>query len=232
MNVDLNKKVEETTELLNDAKSKLNLQNHLMQKGYEDYQGKLVSKNTTINQLESSLKEANSELKNEIHLTKSLKEKNAEKDTLIEGLERLNLEVKSELEKTKQDIQMLENQNEIHLTNSLKEKNAEKDTMIEGLERSNVKVKSELEKTKLDIQMLENQLKTCRNNLIDLNAGSRAQLKHKIKELENSNVEFKFKEFKWNKTKQDHLSEVAFNDNKIKDLEIQMKTLKEELKVA
>ena len=115
---------------------------------------------------------------------------------------------------------------------SLKETNAEKDTIIEELERSNVKVNSELEKTKLDVQMLENQLKTCQNNLKDLNAGSRPQLKKKIKDLENLNVEFKFKEFKWNKTKQDHLSEVASNKNKIKDLEMQMKTLEDDLKVA
>ena len=96
--------------------------------------------------------------------------------------------------------------NEIHLRNSLQETNAEKDTMIEGLEKSNVKVKSELEKAKQDIQMLEDQLKT----------GSKAQLKSKIEELEDSNVESQLS----------HLSEVSSKNDKIKNLEIQMKTLK------
>ena len=95
--------------------------------------------------------------------------------------------------------------NEIHLTNSLKETNAEKDTLIEGLERSNVKVKSELEKTKKDIQMLENQLKT----------GTKAQLRSQIEELKDSNVE----------SQMAHLSEVSSQNKKMKNLEIQMKTL-------
>ena len=93
-------KQEREFENLNNAKSKLNLQNHLMQRGSE------VSKETTINHLESSLKEANADFKNEIYLTNSLKERNAEKE---EGLERSNVKVKSELEKTKLGIQPLEN---------------------------------------------------------------------------------------------------------------------------
>ena len=52
---------------------------------------------------------SDADLKNEIHLTNSLKEKNAEKYTLIEGLEGSNVKVKSELEKTKPGIQPLEN---------------------------------------------------------------------------------------------------------------------------
>ena len=52
---------------------------------------------------------SDADLKNEIHLANSLKEKNAEKDTLIEGLERSNVKVKSKLEKTKLGIQPLEN---------------------------------------------------------------------------------------------------------------------------
>ena len=168
LNANLKQKLEETTEILNNVKSKLNLQTNLRQRGYEEYQVELVSKNTTINQLESSLKhlkEANTELTNEIHLKDSLKEKNAEKDTMIESLERSNLDVKSELEKTKQDI-----------------------------------------------QMLENQLKT----------GLKAQLKDKIKELEDSHVELQLS----------HYSEVSSRNNKIKNLEIQIKTLEEDLKVA
>ena len=51
---------------------------------------------------------SDADLKNEIHLTNSLKEKNAEKYTLIEGLEGSNVKVKSELEKTKLGIQPLE----------------------------------------------------------------------------------------------------------------------------
>ena len=52
---------------------------------------------------------SDADLKNEMHLANSLKETNAEKDTLIEGLERSNVKVKSELEKTKPGIQPLEN---------------------------------------------------------------------------------------------------------------------------
>jgi chromosome segregation ATPase len=191
LNANLRHKLEETTETLNNVKTKLNLQNDLRQKGYDDYQVKLASMNTTIDDLESSLKVAN---ENEIHLKNSLKETNAEKDTLFDSLE------------------------------SLKETNAEK---IEGLERLNFEVKSELEKTKHDIENLENQLKTCKNSLKESNAGSRKELRMKIKELEDLNVK---SQFKWNKTKQEHLSEVASKNNKIKCLEIQMKTLEEDLK--
>ena len=79
-------------------------------------------------------------------------------------------------------------------------------------------MKSELEKTKQGIEILEIQLKTCKNALTESNAGSRKELRMEIKDLKNSNVEFKVKEIKLNKTKQ--------------DLEDQMKTLKEDLKVA
>ena len=158
LNADLKINLEETTEKLNNVKTKLNFQNDLRQKGYDDYQVKLASMKTTIGDLENSLKEANAELKNEIHLK-----------------------------------------------NSLKEKNAEKDTEIEGLERSNAKVKSELEKTKDKIEMLENQLKT----------GTKAQLRSQIEELKDSNVE----------SQMAHLSEVSSQNKKIKNLEIQMKTL-------
>ena len=82
-NGELKHKLDETTENLNNAKNKLNLQNNLRQKDYKDYEVKLA------------------DLKAEIHTT--LKETNAEKDTMIEGL-------KSELEKTKQDVGNLENQ--------------------------------------------------------------------------------------------------------------------------
>ena len=150
---------------MNDVKTKLNLQNDLRLKGYDDYQVKLASMNTTIDQLESSLKEAKADL-----------------------------------------------ENEIHLRNSLQESNAEKDTIIEGLERSNVKVKSELEKTKEEIETLENQLKT----------GKKAQLRIQIEQLQDSNVE----------AQMSHLSEVSSKDQKIKNLEIQTKTLEEDLKVA
>ena len=141
------------------------MQSDLRQKGFEDYQVKLASMKTTIDDLEKSLKEANTDLKNEIHL----------KD-------------------------------------NLKEKNAEKDTTIEDLERSNVKVKSELEKTKEEIETLENQLKT----------GKKAQLRIQIEQLQDSNVE----------AQMSHLSEVSSKDQKIKNLEIQTKTLEEDLKVA
>ena len=150
---------------MNDVKTKLNLQNDLRQKDYENYQVKYASMNTTIDRLESSLKEAKADL-----------------------------------------------ENEIHLRNSLQESNAEKDTIIEGLERSNVKVKSELEKTKEEIETLENQLKT----------GKKAQLRIQIEQLQDSNVE----------AQMSHLSEVSSKDQKIKNLEIQTKTLEEDLKVA
>ena len=125
---------------------------------------------------------------------------------------------------------------------------------FEGLETLHSKLKSELEKTKQDhlteivsknkdIEFLENQLKTHKNTLKESNADSKAQLKrvlkryqaetiansNKIKELENLNIE---SQAKWDKTKQDHLSEVASKNNVIKCLEIQMETLKKDLKVA
>ena len=72
---DLKKNLEETTEKFNDVKSKLNFQFDLRQKGYDEYQVKLASMKTTIDDLEKSLKEANTDLKNEIHLKDNSKEK-------------------------------------------------------------------------------------------------------------------------------------------------------------
>ena len=144
LNANLKYKLEETTENLNEVKSKLNLQNDLQQKGFEDYQVKLASMKTTIDDLEKSLKEANTDLKNEIHLKDSLKEKNAEKDTTIEDLERSNVKVKSELEKTKEEIETLENQLKTG-------KKAQLRSQIEELQDSNVESQMALEN--LEIQM-------------------------------------------------------------------------------
>ena len=54
-------------------------------------------------------------------------------------------------------------------------------------------------------------------------------LKESSEKFENLNIE---SQAKWDKTKQDHLSEVASKNNFIKHLEIQMETLKKDLKVA
>ena len=92
-NTDLKNNLEETTEKLNDVKSKLNFQFDLRQKGYDEYQVKLASMNTTINCLESSLKEAKE---------KKLEE-TAGKDEKIKALEMLNDESEAKLEKMKNE---------------------------------------------------------------------------------------------------------------------------------
>ena len=167
----------------------------------------LESKNNDVKSFETQLASLKKDLNADARIKLDLLEVIGKEGAKFEDLETLHSKLKSEFEKTKQD----------HLR--------------------------ELESKNKDIEFLENQLKTHKNTLKESNADSKAQLKrvlkryqaetiensNKIKEFENLNIQ---SQAKWDKEKQDHLSEVESKNNFIKHLEIQVETLKKDLKVA
>ena len=178
----------------------------------------------------------------------------------IKDLVESDIASKTELEKIKQELESKNNDIktfETQLASLKKDLKADakiKLDLLEAIGKEDANFQEILEKTKQDhlrelesknkdIKFLENQLKTHKNSLKESNADSKAQLKrvlkryqaetiansNKIKELENLNIE---SQANWDKEKQNHLSEVASKNNFIKHLEIQMETLKKDLKVA
>ena len=249
LNANLKHKLEETTETLNDVKSKLLLQNEVRQKDYKDYEANLGSKNTTIKNLEIRLETFEKYIKDEVNLTKSLKQTNAD---LEAKLDKVMHENKTEISSENIKIQELV---EMNIGVKTKPGNQEKTLIVEikldeirknfqdameVISRRNDKIKdlveidiaakTELEKIKQELEAKNNDIKSFETELAALKEGKKTDAKIKLDLLEVIGKEdAKFVEI-LEKTKQDHVRELESKNKDIKFLENQLKTHKNTLK--
>ena len=253
---DLENNLEETTETLNDVKSKLLLQNEVRQKDYKDYEVNLGSKNTAIKNLEVRLETFEKYLKDEVNLTKSLKQTNADleaklekimpenkivsKTSNIQELVELNIGVKTRVGKMKDSnskcliIEIKLDEITKNFQDAM-EVISRRNDKIKDLEESDIAAKIELEKTKQELESKRNDVKSFETQLASLKKENET-IETKCRSTEETLSKYKDRTIEiLRKSKgkiTDTVKEVASKNNFIKHLEIQMETLKKDLKVA